>query len=107
MAKKANTKPSPTTPPASPPPPPDSVATPQLVFLASPGELGRAIRAARLARGLSQGDLASRAHVGRRFVCDLENGKASAHLGKTLTVMMGVGLVGVVVPVEAMQMAMG
>ena len=75
----------------------------QLVFLASPAELGRAIQAARQARGLTQIDVASRARVGRRYVVDLENGKPTAQIGKALTVMMCVGLVGVVVPVEAMQ----
>jgi len=78
-------------------------AAAQLVFLASPAELGRAIQAARQSRGLTQIDVASRARVGRRYVVDLENGKPTAQLGKALTVMMCVGLVGVVVPVEAMQ----
>ncbi|MDA0275964.1 MAG: helix-turn-helix domain-containing protein [Proteobacteria bacterium] len=80
---------------------------PQLVFLASPAELGRAVRAARLARSLTQEDLAARARVSRKFVNQLEEGKASAHLGKVLTVMMSAGLVGMVVPVEAMQAALG
>lgn len=80
---------------------------PQLVFLASPAELGRAVRAARLARGLTQEDLADRANVSRKFVNQLEEGKVSTHLGKVLTVMMSVGLVGMVVPVEAMQAALG
>lgn len=95
--------------PSSPstPPPPPAPAMPQLVFLASPAELGRAVRAARLARGLTQEDLADRAGVSRKFVNQLEEGKASAHLGKVLTVMMSAGLVGMVVPVEAMQAAMG
>jgi transcriptional regulator with XRE-family HTH domain len=65
------------------------------------------VEAARRARGLTQDDLALRARVSRRFVVQLESGKASAHLGKTLTVMMSAGLVGVAVPVEAMQAAMG
>ncbi|MGQ0509707.1 MAG: helix-turn-helix domain-containing protein [Betaproteobacteria bacterium] len=103
MAKKNPSSPS--IPPAPPAPTPG--AMPQLVFLASPAELGRAVRAARLARNLTQEDLADRARVSRKFVNQLEEGKASAHLGKVLTVMMSVGLVGVVVPLEAMQAAMG
>lgn len=95
------------TSPSTPPPPPSPGAVPQLVFLASPAELGRAVRAARLARGLTQEDIADRAKVSRKFVNQLEEGKASAHLGKVLTVMMSAGLVGMVVPVEAMQAAMG
>lgn len=93
------------TPPLPAPPAPGAV--PQLVFLASPAELGHAVRAARLARGLTQEDLADRAKVSRKFVNQLEEGKAGAHLGKVLTVMMSAGLVGLAVPVEAMQAALG
>ena len=82
-------------------------AMPPLVFLASPAELGRAVRAARLARRLTQEDVAGRAKVSRKFVNQVEEGKASAHLGKVLTVLMSAGLVGMVVPVEAMQAALG
>lgn len=88
-------------------PPPAAPAMPQMAFLASPAELGRAVRAARLARRLTQEDVAGRAKVSRKFLTQVEEGKASAHLGKVLTVMMSVGLVGVVVPVEAMQSALG
>lgn len=95
------------TSPSTPPPPPSTPVMPQLVFLASPAEIGRAVRAARLARGLTQEDLAVRAKVSRKFINQLEEGKTSAHLGKVLTVMMSAGLVGMVVPVEAMQAAMG
>lgn len=90
----------------SAPPTGSTPVMPQLVFLASPAELGRAVRAARLARRLTQEAVADRARVSRKFVNQVEEGKASAHLGKVLTVMMSVGLVGMVVPVEAMQAAM-
>ena len=93
MAKRVRTQPTP--------------AAPQLVFLASPAQLGLAIQAARQSRGLTQIDVAARARVNRRFVIDLENGKPTAQIGKAFTVMMCVGLVGIVVPVEAMQGAMG
>ncbi len=92
---------------STPPPPLSTPVMPQLVFLASPAELGRAVRAARLARSLTQEDLAARARVSRKFVNQLEEGKASAHLGKVLTVMMSAGLVGMVVPVEEMRAALG
>lgn len=101
MAKKSPSSPS--TPSTSPAP----GAMPQLVFLASPAELGHAVRAARLARGLTQEVLADRAKVSRKFVNQLEEGKASAHLGKVLGVMMCAGLVSVALPVEAMQAALG
>lgn len=91
----------------STPPTGSAPAMPQLVFLASPAELGRAVRAARLARRLTQEDVAARARVSRKFLTQVEEGKASAHLGKVLAVMMCVGLVGMVVPVEAMQAALG
>ncbi len=95
-------------PPSVPPPPPANPgAAPALVFLASPAAVGAAVEAARRARGLTQSEVASRARVSRRFVLNLERGKASCHLGKTLTVMMSVGLVGVALPVEAMQAALG
>lgn len=76
-----------------------------LYFLASAGEVGRAVRAARTARGITQDDLADKAKVSRKFVVEVENGKDSLHLGKVLAVLMGAGLVGVVVPVEAMKAA--
>lgn len=97
----------PTSPSVPPPPPPAAPgAAPALSFLASPAAIGAAVEAARVARGLTQADLAARARVSRRFVVNLENGKAGSHLGKTLTVMMSAGLVGVAVPVEAMQAAL-
>ena len=103
MARKSPSPASaPTVPPATSP-----GALPQLVFLASPAELGHAVRAARLARVLTQEDLADRAKVSRKFVNQLEEGKASAHLGKVLGVMMCAGLVSVALPVEAMQAALG
>jgi HTH-type transcriptional regulator/antitoxin HipB len=76
---------------------------PAVTFLASPAELGIAVRAAREARGLTQDDVADAAKVSRKFVIDVENGKDSAQIGKALTVAMCVGLAGVLVPVEAMK----
>lgn len=94
--------------PALPPPPPAAPgAAPALSYLASPAAVGAAVEAARRARGLTQSDVARRARVSRRFVLNLEAGKPGCHLGKTLTVLMCVGLVGVVVPLEAMQAALG
>jgi y4mF family transcriptional regulator len=77
----------------------------QLDFLASPAAVGKAVRAARDQRGMTQADLAGKAKVHRTFVIDLESGKQSLHLGKVLTVLMCAGLVGVLVPVEAMESA--
>jgi y4mF family transcriptional regulator len=74
-----------------------------LTFLASTAELGDAVRAARSARGLTQDEVADKARVSRKFVVDVENGKESLHLGKALAVMKAAGLVGMVVPAEAMK----
>ena len=53
--------------------------------------LGRAVRAARRAQGLTQEDLALVAGVGRRFIIDLEAGKPTAQIGGTLRVMGALG----------------
>jgi HTH-type transcriptional regulator/antitoxin HipB len=80
-------------------------ASSQLNFLASPAEVGKAVRTARDQRGMTQAGLAEKANVHRSFVIDLENGKESLHLGKVLTCLMCAGLVGVIVPVEAVESA--
>ncbi len=56
--------------------------------------LGKAIRKARKAQHLTQEDLAGMAGTGRRFISDLENGKETSELGKTLSLLgtLGVGL---------------
>lgn len=54
-------------------------------------DLGLQIRAARKALGLTQTDLALAANVGLRFIVDLEAGKASIQLGKTLGVIRALG----------------
>ena len=47
---------------------------------------GEVVRIRRQILRFSQQELAARAHVGRRFVSDLEAGKATAELGKALAV---------------------
>jgi len=54
-------------------------------------ELGTTIREARVAQGLRQDQLAAAAGVGVRFLIELEGGKATAHLGKTLAVLDALG----------------
>lgn len=56
-------------------------------------DLGAAIRAERLSRGLSQEALAHRAGVSRKLIGDLEGGKEGAALGSALAVASCVGLV--------------
>jgi y4mF family transcriptional regulator len=73
------------------------------VSLTSTAELGDAVRAARAARGLTQDEVAGKAKVSRKFVIDVESGKESLHLGKVLAVLKCAGLVGMVMPAEAMK----
>lgn len=54
--------------------------------------LGQLMRQARKSQGLTQEQLASVAGVGRRFVLDLESGKETCHLGKSLRVLTMLGL---------------
>ncbi|MEI7054718.1 type II toxin-antitoxin system Y4mF family antitoxin [Nocardioides sp. CCNWLW239] len=56
-------------------------------YLTSPSAFGSAVRAARRRAGLTQGDLAHRAGVGRRFVVDVEAGHPRAELGKALALL--------------------
>jgi y4mF family transcriptional regulator len=63
-----------------------------LITTASPTELGALLRDVRRARGLRQEDLALAAGVGRRFIGELENGKATVRLGETLRVAAALGV---------------
>jgi HTH-type transcriptional regulator / antitoxin HipB len=58
----------------------------------TPQELGTAIRTARHAQGLRQDQLAAAANVGVRFIIDIEAGKPTAQIGKTLAVLDALGL---------------
>ncbi len=62
------------------------------VSVSTPEELGSALKAARLARGLRLEDLALAAGVGRRFVGELERGKPSVRLAETLRVADALGV---------------
>lgn len=55
-------------------------------------ELGEAVREARKAQGLRQGELALTAGTGRRFIGDLERGKPTAQLAQVLRVVQALGL---------------
>lgn len=58
----------------------------------SGSDLGAIIALARKSRGYTQQEFADIAGVGRRFVSDLENGKATVQLGKLLQVLTALGL---------------
>lgn len=57
----------------------------------TPIDIGKSIRAARKAQGLRQDQLAAAANVGVRFLIELEAGKPTAQLGKTLDVLSALG----------------
>ncbi len=60
--------------------------------LARPAELGAALRAQRKAQGLTLEQLSGLSGLGMRFLSELERGKATAELGKTLEVARLLGL---------------
>ena len=55
-------------------------------------DFGALVRRQRHAKGLTQRELALVAGVGERFVVDLENGKATAQLGKALVLAAVLGI---------------
>ena len=57
----------------------------------TPAEIGDVVRTGRKAAGLRQYELAGAAGVGLRFLVELERGKATAQLGKTLEVLRALG----------------
>ena len=54
-------------------------------------DLGLYVREQRLARGQSQSDLAALALVSRRWLSDLERGKATAEIGLVFKVIAALG----------------
>ena len=61
-------------------------------MLQTPEELGRFVKKERKAMGLTQAELALTSGTGMRFISDLENGKSTCQIGKTLTVLKTLGL---------------
>jgi y4mF family transcriptional regulator len=57
-----------------------------------PTQLGAAIRARRKHLRVTQRDLALTCGIGVRFIVDLEKGKATCQIGKTLHVLRALGL---------------
>lgn len=55
-------------------------------------DIGQAVRRSRKALGLRQDELAAAAGVGVRFVVELERGKPTVQLGRTLAVLGALGL---------------
>ena len=57
----------------------------------TPQTIGKLIRETRKAQGLRQDQLAAAAGVGLRFLVELEGGKETAQIGKTLAVLSALG----------------
>jgi len=55
-------------------------------------EIGKRIRETRKQLGLNRSELAMTSGTATRFISDLENGKTSCHLGKTLAVLNALGI---------------
>lgn len=60
----------------------------------TPKQIGEIIKHTRKRLGVRQADLALTSGTGLRFIIDLEKGKATCQLGKTLTVLntLGIGI---------------
>lgn len=56
------------------------------------GDLGRLIRAARRAAGLTLAECAGANGVGIRFLSELERGKETAELGRALRIVSSLGI---------------
>lgn len=61
-------------------------------MMMTPSDIGEAVRRARKGMGLRQDQLAAAAGVGLRFLVELERGKATVQLGRTLSVLAAAGL---------------
>jgi HTH-type transcriptional regulator/antitoxin HipB len=58
----------------------------------TPAELGKLIKDTRTGMGLTQEMLAMTAGTGLRFIIDLEKGKPTCQIGKSLTVLNTLGI---------------
>ena len=62
------------------------------IMIRSSSDFGALVRAKRKALGWTQADLAARCGTGERFVVELEGGKPSCHLEKSLIAARVVGI---------------
>lgn len=61
-------------------------------MVVTPQDLGKLVRKERKALGLTQAELALTSGTGTRFISDLENGKPTCQIGRTLTVLKTLGI---------------
>jgi y4mF family transcriptional regulator len=79
-------------------------AMPDWFVWTSSGELAQAVLVAREASGWTQGALAKRAGVTRKFVYQLERGKGTLRVDKVMQVLGALGLMPVIVPAEVLRL---
>lgn len=93
-ASAPKTLPAPRPRPARPAPggPEASPAVPVSSAPVTIGEIGKRVRAARKAMGMTQQRFADLAGVGRRFLIELEQGKPSLEIGRVLAVCHAAGI---------------
>jgi y4mF family transcriptional regulator len=65
---------------------------PVVTTIGSPNDLAGTVRAVRRELGLTQDDLALASGTGRRFIVDLESGKATVRLDAVLAVLAALSL---------------
>lgn len=77
------------------PPPaalPHADAAKDMIPIGSVADIGRRVREVRLGMGMTQQRFADMAGVGRRFLIELEQGKASLEIGRVLAVCQAAGI---------------
>ena len=62
------------------------------LLIHNPREIGQLVQRVRKTQGLTQTELAATSGVGVRFIVDLEKGKQTCQLGKTLEVLHMLGI---------------
>jgi len=68
------------------------IASPRLAYTPSLIALGEAVRSARLARGISQEDLAARAGLDRSYMSSIERGAQNPGIVSVLRVANALGM---------------
>jgi len=61
-------------------------------MLLTPAKIGEMVRATRKQLNVTQADLALTSGTGLRFISELENGKPTCQINKTLTVLQTLGI---------------
>ena len=67
-------------------------ATNQQAALDNTTQLGKILRQKRKEQGLTQGEVAAHCGLSTRFVSEVERGKATAEIGKVISLLKAVGV---------------